>query len=29
MKKNMINQSHIEGVLYEHALEAKVTGENS
>ena len=29
MKKNMINQTHIEGVLYEHALEAKVTGENS
>ena len=29
MKKTMINQSHIEGVLYEHALETKVTGENS
>lgn len=29
MKKTMINQTHIEGVLYEHALEVKVTGENS
>ena len=29
MKKTMINQTHIEGVLYEHALEAKVSGENS
>lgn len=29
MKKTMINQSHIEGYLYEHALEVKVTGENS
>ena len=29
MKKTMINQTHIEGVLYEHALEAKVTGDNS
>lgn len=29
MKKTMINQSHIEGILYEHALEVKVTGENS
>ena len=29
MKKNMINQTHIEGVLYEHALEAKVTGDTS
>ena len=29
MKKTMINQTHIEGVLYEHALEAKVSGDNS
>lgn len=29
MKKNMINSVHIEGVLYSHSLEAKVTGENS
>lgn len=29
MKKTMINQSHIEGVLYEHALESKVSGETS
>ena len=29
MKKTMINQSHIEGVLYEHALEAKVSGDAS
>lgn len=29
MKKTMMNQTHIEGVLYEHKLEAKVTGENS
>ena len=29
MKKTMINQSHIEGVLYEHALEAKVSGDTS
>jgi hypothetical protein len=29
MKKTMINQSHIEGVLYEHNLEAKVSGEAS
>ena len=29
MKKTMINQSHIEGVLYEHNLEAKVSGETS
>lgn len=29
MKKNMINSVHIEGVLYSHNLEAKVTGENS
>lgn len=29
MKKTMINQTHIEGVLYEHNLEAKVSGETS
>lgn len=29
MKKTMINQTHLEGVLYEHALEAKESGENS
>lgn len=29
MKKTMINQTHIEGVLYEHALESKVSGETS
>ena len=27
--KNVINKSHIEGILYEHALELKVTGDNS
>ena len=29
MKKNMINNTHIEGLLYEHKLEKRVTGENS
>ena len=29
MKKTMINQTHIEGVLYEHNLEAKVSCEAS
>ena len=29
MKKTMINQTHIEGVLYEHSLEAKVSGDTS
>lgn len=29
MKKTMINQTHIEGVLYEHKLEAKVSGNDS
>jgi len=29
MKKTMINQSHIEGILYEHSLEAKVSGDTS
>lgn len=27
--KNCINQTHIEGLLYEHNLELKVTGQNS
>ena len=27
--KSVINQSHIEGILYEHNLEVKVTGPNS
>ena len=29
MKKTMINNTHIEGVLYEHALESKVSGDTS
>lgn len=29
MKKSMKNATHIEGYLYEHSLEKKVTGENS
>ena len=29
MKKTMINQTHIEGILYEHDLQAKVSGDNS
>lgn len=29
MKERMINATHIEGLLYEHKLEKKVTGENS
>ena len=29
MKKNFINQTHIEGYLYEHTLETKVTGDTS
>ena len=29
MSKNMLNQTHIEGVIYEHALEMKTTGPNS
>lgn len=29
MKKNMINRTHIEGYLYEHKLEQKVSGPNS
>lgn len=28
-KKTFINQTHVEGVLYEHALEAKVSGDTS
>lgn len=27
--QKMINKSHVEGILYEHSLEAKVTGPNS
>lgn len=27
--KNMINRTHIEGVIYEHDLQLRVTGENS
>ena len=27
--KNMINRTHIEGVIYEHDLQVRVTGENS
>ena len=27
--KAMLNRTHIEGYLYEHALEKKVTGPNS
>lgn len=29
MKKNLINTTHIEGILYQHNLEAKVSGQNS
>ena len=29
MKKKMFNDTHIEGWIYEHKLEAKVSGENS
>lgn len=29
MKTNFINTTHIEGLLYDHTLEIKVTGENS
>jgi hypothetical protein len=29
MKKKMENTTHIEGLLYEHKLEKRVTGENS
>ncbi len=28
-KKNFLNQTHVEGVLYEHDLQEKVSGENS
>lgn len=27
--KNVINKSHIEGVLYQHSLQKKITGDNS
>ena len=27
--KAIVNKSHIEGIVYEHKLQAKVTGENS
>ena len=29
MKKSFLNQTHVEGVLYEHALESKVSGDAS
>lgn len=29
MKNTMINKTHVEGLLYEHKLESKLTGENS
>lgn len=29
MKSAMINRTHIEGLLYQHDLELKVTGDNS
>lgn len=29
MKKNFINRTHIEGYLYQHSLEEKITGPNS
>ena len=29
MKKKLINETHIEGFIYEHKLESRVTGENS
>jgi len=29
MKKKLINETHIEGYLYEHSLERKVTGDTS
>jgi hypothetical protein len=29
MKKNMTNETHVEGLLYQHALEKKTSGENS
>ena len=28
-KQNFINQTHVEGILYEHDLQARVTGDNS
>lgn len=29
MKKTMVNETHVEGLLYEHSLERKISGENS
>lgn len=29
MKKTMINSTHVEGLVYEHSLELRVSGENS
>lgn len=29
MAKKLINQTHVEGYVYEHKLEKKVSGENS
>ena len=29
MKKNLLNRVHLEGLLYQHTLEEKVTGDNS
>ena len=29
MKSKMINRTHVEGVLYQHSLEMKVSGPNS
>ena len=29
MKKTVYNSTHIEGLLYEHKLEKKVSGDNS
>lgn len=29
MKKNFINEAHVEGILYDHKLEKKVSGPNS
>lgn len=29
MKKKFVNQTHIEGILYQHSLEDKITGPNS
>lgn len=29
MKKSFFNSTHIEGLVYEHSLELRVSGENS